>query len=322
MTIRYAQAGDSPAVMALWEACFPGEDLFTAYFFKALYDPSHALLCEAGHGHGQAQDHGQVVAMLHMMPYTFTWLGRDMPLSYIYGVGTHPDFRRRGLAGDLLDQALFEMHLRGVAFAALIPQQQWLFAYYRSFGFAPVFTQPPLAYDFSGTPQPADEGHIPLLDALYETSLAGRPHVRRTPEHWRGALRECALGGGRILLDGALGYAVFPRGDDAPPMECFGPGAREDGPERPTGCLRVVNAALVSGVARQNALRIPPRKLDDPHAPWNSGNTPPRTPGPSHDPGHDPDHDPGPAFEDTLDIASFTELLFSDGAPYMQLMHN
>jgi len=296
--IRYAQNTDLPLVKQLWDVCFPGESTFADCFFGSLYDPSRALL--------SVTEDGRPASMLHMMPYTLCWLGRETPVSYVYGVGTHPDFRMRGLAAGLIDQALFEMHLRGVLFSALIPQEKWLFDFYRPFGYAPVCTLAPRSYDFSGAPRPADENDIPLLDALYEAAMAGRAHILRRPEHWLSQLRECALGGGRILLDGAQGYAVYPSRDDAP-SECFGPGARDLGKADAFGCLRVVDAARAAAMSRQAGTAVPGGTLDDPYAPWNIG----ALGGPSMS---------GP--EDAINIAELAEFLFAGDAPYMQLMHN
>ncbi len=299
-TLRYAVAADKPAVKTLWTACFPGEPAFTDYFFEELYVPDNALLCVG--------EDGAPAAMLHMLPYTMVWLGREVPVSYVYGVGTHPDYRRRGLAADLMDQALFEMHLRGVLFSVLIPQEEWLFDFYRPFGYAAVFTKSERAYTFAGTARPAGGADIPLLQALYERHLKGHAHLLRTEEHWRSILKECELSGGRVLLDGEEGYAVF-AGDPAErPAECFGPGARVDGAVLPFGCLRVVEAGRVSALLRHEGQPVPACVLDDPYAPWNvnalaepDGKLTPGTP---------------------LSAGELAELVFKNMEPYMQLMHN
>ena len=294
--IRYARADDRLLVKTLWATCFPDEDAFTNYFFERLYDPSRALLC--------VREDGHPAAMLHMLAHTMMWLGHEVPVTYVFGVGAHPDLRRRGLASGLLDQALFEMHLRGTMFSVLIPQEDWLFGFYRTFGYAPVFMQPSRTYTFAETPRPADENDIPLLCSLYEKALAGRPHLLRTPEHWHDVLQECVLGGGQVLMDGVRGYAVFPQAKSAP-TECFGPGAQETGPESAFGCLRIVDAVRVCALLRQAGHPVPEGVLDDPFAPWNVDAL-------------GSESKTGTA----LDIAEFASCLFAENPPYMQLMHN
>ncbi|MDR3208107.1 MAG: GNAT family N-acetyltransferase [Oscillospiraceae bacterium] len=296
--LRYARPEDAPSVKALWDICFPGEAPFSDYFFAELYDPAYALLC--------VREDGSPAGMLHMLPCAMRWLGREVPTAYIYGLAVHPDDRRRGVASDLLDQALFEMHLRGILLAVLIPQEDWLFSFYRPFGFAPVFRHPKRTYRFAQTPRPAGEGDIPLLGALYEAHLGARAHLTRPPAHWRQILRECALSGGRVLLDGHDGYAVYPDGGDEP-SECFGPGAAEAGPPVPFGCLRIVKAVRALELAAQAGRSTPKGPAEDDYAPWNLAPE---------------DGTAAPPDAPVWDAAALAEALFAPDNPYMHLMHN
>ncbi len=299
VTVRYARADDTRQVKTLWEACFPGETAFSEYFFKSLYRPEQALL--------SVLSDGRLGAMVHMLPYTMMWLDQEVPMSYVYGVGTHPDCRRRGLAAGLMEQAFFEMHLRGVLFSTLIPQEDWLFDFYRPFGYAPVAFQPPRDYVFAATPRAATSADIPQLDALYRQHTKHAAHVIRNDEQWRAILEECALAGGRVVLDGAQGYAVYP-GPDAAPTECFGPGARETGAACPFGCLRVVEADRAVALARRAGMSVPDGRLHDRSAPWNYGTQ---------------DSQAGAlANEKVLEMHELAEILFFEKNFYMQLMHN
>ncbi|MDR1157532.1 MAG: GNAT family N-acetyltransferase [Oscillospiraceae bacterium] len=291
--IRYARGGDAASVRALWALCFPGEAAFAEYFFARLYRPERALLAVGPDG---------PAAMLHIMPFEMAWLGQTVPVGYVYGVGTHPAFRRRGLAAGLLDQALFEMHLRGCTFAALIPQEAWLFDFYRPFGFAAVFRRPTVGYAAPGGVHTARAADIEALNRRYEIHLARRPHLLRTQAHWENILEECALAGGRVLMDDADGYAVYADGSDVP-VECFGAGAAETGPACPFGCLRVVQAGRALAMAAQAGRRVPDAELRDACAPWNNGRL----------------TAVGGCQMDPSDLAVW---LFDGTAPYMQLMHN
>ncbi|MDR0670999.1 MAG: GNAT family N-acetyltransferase [Oscillospiraceae bacterium] len=289
--IRYARRADTAPVRALWSLCFPGEAAFADHFFARLYRPEQALL---------AVGPGGPAAMLHVLPFEMAWLGRRVPVGYVYGVGTHPAFRRRGLAAALLDQAMFEMHLRGHVFAVLIPQEAWLFDFYRPFGFAAVFRRSTVGYAAQGGVRAARAADVEALNRRYEEHLAHRPHLLRTPAHWESVLEECALAGGRVLMDDLDGYAVYMDGSDEP-VECFGAGAAETGPARPFGCLRVVQAGQALAAAAQAGRRAPDAGLWDACAPWNNKAL--------------TDGDP-------MDPCELAEWLFDGAAPYMQLMHN
>jgi predicted acetyltransferase len=117
--------------------------------------------------------------MLHMMPYTLVLNGHRLRASYIYRVGTDPKHRGNGLARVLLEQALFEMHLRDVAAALLIPQQGWLVDFYRKSGFEPVFSlvkKSVANVPGGGRPEglrAAGTEDIPAINALYERKMRG-----------------------------------------------------------------------------------------------------------------------------------------------------
>ncbi|MDR0382299.1 MAG: GNAT family N-acetyltransferase [Oscillospiraceae bacterium] len=290
--IRYARGADAASVRALWALCFPGEAAFTEYFFARLYRPEQALLAVGPEG---------PAAMLHIMPFEMAWLGQTVSVGYVYGVGTHPAFRRRGLAGALIDQALFEMYLRGCVFSVLIPQEEWLFDFYRPFGFAAVFHRFAVGYTAPRGVRAARAEDIEALNRRYETHLARRPHLLRPPAHWENILEACALAGGQVLMDDADGYAVYADGSGGP-VECFGTGAAETGPARPFGCLRVVRADRALAAAARAGRRAPDADLQDAYAPWNNGAL--------------------PAGGGRMEPYELAEWLFDGAAPYMRLMHD
>ncbi len=345
--IRYADPDDKAALVSLWRLCFPQDERFTAYFFDTLYRPDQALMLTVD---------GTPAAMLHMFPRTLHWLGQDVPVSYLYGVGTHPDFRRRGLARVLLEQALFEMHLRGVFFTVLIPQEPWLFDFYAPMGFAPVFTLPRFAFSEdpnhmgSNNTLQADADlslhagpeHIPLLQGVYEEAMAGRTHIHRTENHWLSVLTECAMAGGEILLvrrNGQWGFAVY-TGLGGGLLESFGVCATAKGPVRPFGCLRVVNARRVLALYPSAVLDgasdsynthgdvLPSENvvlIQDEMAPWNNGTH--KLPTPllkAWKRGVAGTVEKGVVDPEAPVLTPFTlaQLLFDADAPYMNLMHD
>lgn len=79
------------------------------------------------------------MAALQLLPYPMTFYGTVLPMDYISGACTHPDFRNQGLMSTLLQQALETMIQMDSVFTTLIPAEPWLFDYYARFGYAPVF---------------------------------------------------------------------------------------------------------------------------------------------------------------------------------------
>ena len=96
-----------------------------------------------------AEVEGRTAAMLHLVPFD-TELGRT---TYIYAVATDPAFRGRGLASQLMREAMQAIAERGNDAAFLIPTpgQEWLHGFYGRFGFdgaVPTEFVTPDGFDF------------------------------------------------------------------------------------------------------------------------------------------------------------------------------
>jgi len=257
--IRYSVAGDLPALAALWDVCFPGEEGFRAYYFSRVWQPGYTLV--------QADGEGLVAAMLHLLPVEVCVGGAVLQAAYVYAVGTAPEYRRRGLAGELLEQAFFELHLRSIPLALTIPQDEKLSRYYAGYGFATVYTPPvAAATSLSMRGTRVTESDLPALCTLYSAAMGGRAHVRRSPEDFGHILAEAELAGGGILITaGGNGYTVYER-------EGEGLKAREDSDNmesRMEGMMRVIDARACFGAL---SLELPP-SIEDECCPWNNRET-------------------------------------------------
>lgn len=116
---------DELACKALWQEAFGDGDDFVDSFLIRYYSRRRALTVE---------EQGQTVAMLHLLPFD-TELGRT---TYIYGVATARSARHRGLASQLMRQAMTLIAERGDDAAFLIPTpgEEWLRTFYEGFGLA------------------------------------------------------------------------------------------------------------------------------------------------------------------------------------------
>lgn len=113
---------DELACKELWTAAFGDDEQFIDSFLIRYYSRQRMLT---------AQCDGRTAAMLHLLPFE-SELGRT---TYVYGVATAPEFRRRGLADKLMREAMHLIEERGDDAAVLIPSQEWLHGFYGRYGF-------------------------------------------------------------------------------------------------------------------------------------------------------------------------------------------
>lgn len=111
------------ACQQLWRRCFPTDDpTFVEQFLIRHYREEQMF---------SATMEGQVVAMLHAIPFATAW----GIMRYIYAVATDPDYRQRGLASDLLQQAIAASRTAGDRALFLIPADEHVRDLYRHRGF-------------------------------------------------------------------------------------------------------------------------------------------------------------------------------------------
>lgn len=270
MELRFAK--DSDNVQDLWQQVFPGE---TAYFGRE-YRPSQTLL--------QVSEDGLIVSMLHWTRGVLSLWGEDVPTAYILGVATMPEYRGKGLAGELIEQVLFELHLRGVPLAALIPSEQSMAGFYKEYGFVPLGARMAKG-EKAGAGKAARTEDIPELNVMYEKKMAGRPFFKRSALQWAVILEEYKA---ELFQDG---YAVF---DGDVCMESSSGVWVEDHPT--AACLRVVKAKYMLELAKRKAKPVPETVFDE-WCPWN--------------------HTGGTETDEPLE-----RVLFKNDRPYMNLLYN
>ncbi|MDR1592487.1 MAG: GNAT family N-acetyltransferase [Prevotellaceae bacterium] len=118
------------AVKTLWQICFDDTEQFVDCYFENLYSDTcnEAIVRNA-----------QLIAATQLLSFPLQWSGKELPVAYLSGICTHPDYRRQGVMRALLDTVLNRLYREEVWAAALIPAETWLFDVYGKFGFADVF---------------------------------------------------------------------------------------------------------------------------------------------------------------------------------------
>lgn len=161
--VRFSNNADFPAMRKIWDACFPEDTAFAETFFNRIY--REALVFE--------QD-GKVTAMLHLLPFTRS---DGIPVTYIYAVGTLPDYRRLGQSAALIKKAL-NMYDTCI----LIPGEPWLFGFYEKFGFRTAFFRHKFTTPPYENARKALIDDIPMLNRIYQEAV--EPRLERDTEHW------------------------------------------------------------------------------------------------------------------------------------------
>ncbi len=117
----------------LYHLCFNDDEEYENAFFDTVYNPDDVVIKRVS---------GKIVAMTFCTPCQLCL--REHPQStapafYINSFCTHPDYRGRGYAAEIMQEALSRGEQRGDMFALLIPATPSLFDYYARFGFATCF---------------------------------------------------------------------------------------------------------------------------------------------------------------------------------------
>lgn len=117
-------------VKALWKCCFADSDEFIDLYFSRRYSDDINMA---------VHEDGKIISALQMIPYPMTFSGEIIPMSYISGACTHPDYREHGAMKRLLCDTHRRMYADGVWLSTLIPAEEWLFGYYAKSGYASCF---------------------------------------------------------------------------------------------------------------------------------------------------------------------------------------
>lgn len=114
----------------LWRHCFSDSEDFVELYFRRRFTEDRNQALWIG---------DRLIASLQRIPYTMTLFGCEIPISYVSGVCTHPDFRNQGYMPCLLAEAHRQMARENALISTLIPAEEWLKGYYNRYGYAVTF---------------------------------------------------------------------------------------------------------------------------------------------------------------------------------------
>ena len=199
-------------VKALWKCCFADSDEFIDLYFSRRYSDDINMAVREG---------GKVISALQMIPYPMTFCGEIIPMAYISGACTHPDYREHGAMRKLLAATHRRMYADGVWLSTLIPAEEWLFGYYAKSGYASCFGRSVRRVGKECLSRSLDsdtkmEVCASFTDDLFhyfDTRMRGRDGcVLHTPEDLSVVMADMALSDGKLLVarskEGIAGMAL------------------------------------------------------------------------------------------------------------------
>lgn len=116
----------------MWQTVFGDSDEFADIYFSQKYKNENTLIYFEGN---------KPAASLQMWEYDFSFYKERIPIYYLAGLATYPEFRRKGYMSELMTQAHQIMKERGILLSILIPAEEWLYNFYRQFGYTQVFEE-------------------------------------------------------------------------------------------------------------------------------------------------------------------------------------
>lgn len=186
-------------VRNLWKLCFDDSDAFVDLYFSLRYSEEVNRV---------VREDGKVVSALQALPYPLTFCDEVVPMAYVSGACTHPDYRGRGLMRRLLQLTHRRMFADGIGWASLIPAGDDLRIYYARSGYASGFGYTTCEVHREDVVQSNNvcsvEACLYPTDEVYryfDVGLRRRPAcVLHTLDDFDVIMADCRLGGGRLLV--------------------------------------------------------------------------------------------------------------------------
>ena len=180
-------------VAELRRVCFDEDEQYAAFYLSNRFTSDNTLVYV---------EQGRAVASLTLLPATITTPIKSLPAAYVYAVATLPGFRRRGIAGALLEHAETVLLSRGAEALLLAPASDALYDYYAKFGYRACFYRKEITVDVAAYDTPTRRIDIGLLYAADFLRLRDAAYARSGYfVQWDEAalyyaLNECEVAGG------------------------------------------------------------------------------------------------------------------------------
>lgn len=136
-SIRIATSKDTTSLLELWKLCFTDDLDFLNFFFQEGFPLTRTYVLEKN---------GDIVAAASLFFGHYAAPAREndclLPISYLYGVCTHPDHQKQGLSSQLIQHIIQDRKANNDAFVLTKPANPDLFPFYQRLGFTqPIYGQ-------------------------------------------------------------------------------------------------------------------------------------------------------------------------------------
>ena len=152
---------------ALWATCFPGDtpDFLDLYFSRRYTAQRNLTL--------QKDEH--VVVAGQLLPFKFTLSHKQIPVGYISGLCTDPNYRQKGWASQWISQAHRRMYKEGNLISFLIPGDAKLRQWYEN----------PLHGAYSTVSNRISVPLAPQTHSVYDLPVEITRQTECTPDLWK-----------------------------------------------------------------------------------------------------------------------------------------
>ncbi len=223
--IRSATQEDLNSIKKLWDRAFSDPLDYVDFVYDHVTNIGDTIVLE---------ENERVVAMLTVIPTTFTFRDKSIKAAYFYGAATEKKFQKKGYMTALLDYAEKRCREDKYALSVLVPGESVLFDYYKNRGYSADFCcrlvdieagmlETSLKPD---TEIVYDKPDYKKIYALREKALYDTPHISWDQKMIGVVINDCLLYGESVAYyKGEYGeaYAVFDvQHDRMFVKECFG----------------------------------------------------------------------------------------------------
>jgi hypothetical protein len=143
--------------------------------------------------------------MIFFPEYGFKHGNQWSKLGYICGAATLPEYRNKGIMGQLMDRTFEAMKAMGYEYAALIPASESLYNYYERFGFRDFFYRKKYSVARADSLQGSHyflsaEANLDKIFKTYSNTVLGlQSVVVHSRKSYETAIADIYLSGGEVL---------------------------------------------------------------------------------------------------------------------------
>ncbi|MFI3255115.1 MAG: GNAT family N-acetyltransferase [Eubacteriales bacterium] len=204
LSYGYPEAQDLEGLKKLWKLAFHDEDEYIDHFFRR-YSPKQMFLVKS---------EGEIIGMTYYFPSLLHRKGKAYTFAYLYGVATHPEMEKRGIASGLLSYIYSTLEKEGFDGVTTVPATPSLHGFFGKNGFSDYFVyEKKEGLSLSGEVERISGGEFAQRreDILQNQDM---PYITLQEDGFAYQEGVCALGKGGFFRKGDDVFCVEQGGED------------------------------------------------------------------------------------------------------------